>query len=246
MAQKTRVLVNGARGKMGMETVRAVSGTQDMELVAQTDLGDNLGQAIREGQAEVVVDFTAPSCAYQNAGIILASGAGGVIGTTGFTAEQIEDLRKRAAERSPAILIAPNFSIGGVLMMYCSQIVAQHMPDVEIIELHHPGKLDAPSGTAIKTAELIAQARKDTVVPRGTTEPAARGERFHSIPVHSVRLPGFLAHQEVIFGGEGQTLTLRHDSFHRGCFMPGVLLGIREVLKQKGLIYGLDNLLFEK
>ena len=246
MTQKTRVLVNGAKGKMGAEAVKAVGGAEDMEVVAQTDIGDDLLSTIKSSNAEVVVDLTAPSCAFANAKIILESGAGGVIGTTGFTADQIEELKKACRDRKPAVLIAPNFAIGAVLMMYCSKIIGKYMPDVEIIELHHEKKLDAPSGTAIKTAELIAENRGKGNVPRGTNESSARGESFNDIPIHSVRLPGLLAHQEVIFGEEGQTLTLRHDSINRGCFMPGVLLGIREVTKRTGLIYGLDNLLFNE
>jgi 4-hydroxy-tetrahydrodipicolinate reductase len=241
---KINVIVNGAKGKMGAEAVNAVNNAEDMELVAQTDLGDDLAKSISDTNADIVVDLTAPSCAYDNAQIILNSAAGGVIGTTGFTAEQIEELTKKAKKKSPAILIAPNFSIGAVLMMHCSEIIAKHMPDVEIIELHHPTKKDAPSGTAIKTAELIEKARGNSNVPRGTSEPPARGAFYGGIPVHSVRLPGLLAHQQVLFGGEGQTLSLKHDSLNRGCFMPGVLLGVRKIMTRKGLIYGLDNLLF--
>ncbi len=244
MTQVVKVIVNGAKGKMGAEAINAVNNAPDMELVGQTDLGDDLAKEIKSTQANIVVDLTAPSCAYDNAQIILNSAAGGVIGTTGFTAEQIEELTKKAENKSPAILIAPNFSIGAVLMMHCSQIIAKHMPDVEIIELHHPAKKDAPSGTAIKTAELIEKARGNSNVPRGTSEPPARGEFYGGIAVHSVRLPGLLAHQQVLFGGEGQTLSLKHDSLNRGCFMPGILLGVREMMKRKGLIYGLDNLLF--
>lgn len=246
MVQKIRVLVNGAKGKMGTEAIRAINGADDMEVVAQTDLGDNLTETIHSSGAQVAVDLTAPSCAYANAQNIFSTGVGGVIGTTGFTVDQIKELTAICQERSPAILIAPNFSIGAVLMMYCSKIIGKHLPDAEIIEMHHAAKLDAPSGTAIKTAELIADARGMRCVPRGTTESPARGERFCDIPIHSVRLPGLLAHQAVLFGGEGQTLTLRHDSLNRGCFMPGILLGIREVVKRSGLIYGLEHLLFNE
>jgi 4-hydroxy-tetrahydrodipicolinate reductase len=246
MVQKIRVLINGAKGKMGLEAIRAVGGTDDMEIVAQTDLGDNLLETIKSSKTDVVVDLTAPSCAYANATAIFNSGAGGVIGTTGFNAEQINELTVKCQNRKPAILIAPNFSVGAILMMHCSQIIGKYMPDVEIIELHHEKKLDAPSGTAVKTAELIATNRGKGTVPRGTDESAARGERFSDIPIHSVRLPGLLAHQTVLFGGEGQTLTLRHDSMHRGCFMPGILLGVREVVKREGLIYGLEHLLFSE
>lgn len=240
-----RVLVNGAKGKMGQETVQAIRNAPDMELVGQTDFGDDLAGEIEKTQAMAVVDFTSPEVAFENTQKIISSSAAGVIGTTGFSSEQILTLKQTCAGRSPAVLIAPNFSIGALLLMHCSQIVVKYMPDVEIIELHHPGKKDAPSGTAVKTAELLAESRNSGNVPRGTNESRARGERFGDIPVHSVRLPGFLAHQEVIFGGEGQTLTIRHDSLNRTCFMPGVLLGIRETMKRSGLIYGLDNILFE-
>ena len=246
MASKIRVLVNGAKGRMGSEAVKAVNGSEEMMVVAQTDLGDDLARKIAESNAEVVVDLTAPSCAYANALIIQKSKAGGAIGTTGFTAEQVENLKIQCQGKKPALLIAPNFAIGALLMMHCSQIVAKYLPDVEIIELHHEKKLDAPSGTAVKTAELIQKNRGIGTVPRGTNESSARGERIQDIPIHSVRLPGLLAHQTVLFGGEGQTLTIRHDSINRGCFMPGILLGIREVMKKEGLIYGLENLLFDE
>ena len=245
MSEKIKVLINGAKGKMGAESVKAVEGATDMIVVGETDVGDDLEQEIKKHQPEVVVDFTAPTCAMQNAEIIARSNAGGVIGTTGFTPEQIKKLQEQCSEKKPGIIIAPNFAIGALLMMHCSKIIAKYMPEVEIIELHHPGKKDAPSGTAIKTAEMIAEERNENV-PRGTFEGGARGELFSNIPVHSVRLPGFLAHQEVIFGCEGQTLSLRHDSINRSCFMPGVLLGIREVMKINGLVYGLDKILFGK
>lgn len=244
MNDKIKVLVNGAKGKMGAETVRAVQSADDMVLIGETDMGDDLASSIENLSADVVVDFTAPSSAYDNTEIITKSSAGGVIGTTGFTPDQIENLVKKTDEKTPGIIIAPNFAIGAIMMMYCSKIIAKQMKDVEIIELHHPGKLDAPSGTAIKTAELISETLEENV-PRGTYKPGVRGELFNNIPIHSVRLPGLLAHQQVIFGCEGQTLRLKHDSLHRGCFMPGVLLSIREVMKTTGLIYGLDNVLFK-
>ncbi len=244
MSEEIRVIINGSMGKMGIEAIKAVSGADDMILVGETDLGDNLSEKIEETEAAIVVDFTAPVCARENAEIIVKSKAGGVIGTTGFTADEISELTKRCEGRTPGILIAPNFSISALLMMHCSKIAARYMPEAEIIELHHPGKKDAPSGTAIKTAELIAASREYNV-PRETFSPGARGALFNDIPVHSVRLTGFLAHQEVIFGSEGQTLVLRQDSLNRTCFMPGVLLGIREMMKREGLIYGLDNILFE-
>ena len=238
MTEKIRVLVNGAKGRMGSEAAKAVSAESDMELVGQIDLGDNMAESIKKTNAQVVVDFTAPQCVMANLNIIIDSGIGGVIGTTGFSAEQAAEFAKRCEGRTPAIIIAPNFAIGAILMMHFAQIAAKFMPHAEIIELHHDKKLDAPSGTAIKTAELISKANPDSIVPRGTFEGGARGELFSGIPVHSVRLPGYLAHQEVIFGGEGQTLNIRHDTISRSCFMPGVVMSCREVLKRTGLIYG--------
>ncbi len=242
MEEKIRVLVNGAKGKMGSESVRAVQAAEDMELVCECDMDDDLTACIQENQANVVIDFTAPDCAYKNAEIILQSQARGVIGTTGFTPEQIGELEKQCNQKQLGMIIAPNFAIGALLMMHCAQIAAKYMPDVEIIELHHPGKKDAPSGTAVKTTELVNRSREN--VPRGTFEPGVRGQQFNEIPVHSVRLPGLLAHQEVLFGAEGQTLCIRHDSINRACFMPGVLLAVREVLKRNQFIYGLDKILF--
>lgn len=244
MSQKIRVLINGAKGRMGSEAVKAVSAELDMEVCGQVDLGDDLAASIKQTNAQVVVDFTAPQCVLANLNTIIESGAGGVVGTTGFSAEQAAELTKKCEGRIPAIIVAPNFAIGAILMMHFAQIAAKFMPHAEIIELHHDKKLDAPSGTAIKTAELISKANAETIVPRGTFESGARGDLFSGIPVHSVRLPGYLAHQEVIFGGEGQTLVIRHDTISRSCFMPGVVMSCREVLKRSGLIYGLDNLLF--
>jgi 4-hydroxy-tetrahydrodipicolinate reductase len=245
MSEKIRVLVNGAKGRMGSESVNAVRAETDLELVGQIDMGDDLAQSIKDTNAQVVVDFTTPECVIKNLNIIIESGAGGVVGTTGFTTEQVVELAQKSEGKTPAVIIAPNFAIGAILMMHCSQIIAKFMPNVEITELHHDKKLDAPSGTAVKTAELIAKANQDTIVPRETFQVGPRGELYSGIPVHSVRLPGLLAHQEVIFGCEGQTLTLRHDSINRSCFMPGVVMACREAMKREGLIYGLDNLLFE-
>ena len=241
-----RVIVNGAKGRMGSESVRAVQGAEDMALAAQTDLGDDLGAAIQEHRAQVAVDFTTPKVAIDMIRVIIDSGAGGVIGTTGFTPVQIMELQELCAGRKPAVLIAPNFSIGAVLLMKLSEMVAPHMPQAEIIELHHDKKADSPSGTAIKTAEMIEAARRNAGVKANPIHAgdAPRGQLFENTPVHSVRLPGLLAHQEVIFGGPGQTLTLRHDSLDRSSFMPGVLLGIRAVMEREGLIYGLDHILF--
>jgi 4-hydroxy-tetrahydrodipicolinate reductase len=249
------VLVNGARGRMGREVVVAVTAADDLDLVAEIDVGDDLAAEIERSGARVVVDFTVPSSAVENTRTILDAGACPVVGTTGFSAEDIGALQSRAAELGRGGLIAPNFAIGAVLLMKFAAEAAKYMPDVEVIELHHDQKVDAPSGTAIKTLELI-RASLDGVQkegsggsPRGEkvdekeTVPGARGGRYLGIPVHSVRLPGFVAHEEVIFGGPGQILTLRHDSISRTSFMPGVVLAARKVVELDRLYYGLDQIL---
>ncbi len=204
-----RVAVSGAAGKMGQAVCEAVEGADDTELTGKADpsLGVELGDVL--GEADVVVDFTTPDTALANVEACLDAGVHVVVGTTGFDL----DAAKSAAESSSAnCFVAPNFAIGAVLLMQAAQLAAKHMPECEIVELHHDRKLDAPSGTAKRTAELIGEA----------------GGNVHD-PIHSVRLPGLVAHQEVIFGGEGQTLSLRHDSIDRRSFMPGVLLAVRKV-----------------
>lgn len=226
---KIRVLVNGARGKMGSETVKAVGSAVDLELVEETDIGDDLAQAIRDTSAEVVVDFTTPSSAMKNVRSILQNKAHAVVGTTGLTKTNLSEIKKLCAKNKVNCIVAPNFAIGAVLMMKFAKEAAHYMPEVEIIELHHDQKKDAPSGTAIKTAEIIEADRKNI--------------KHKKIPIHSVRLQGLVAHQEVIFGGLGQTLKIRHDSISRESFMPGVIMAIHKVKKIKGLVYGLENLL---
>lgn len=242
-----RVVVNGAKGRMGQEVTRAVRGAEEMELVGECDLGDDFAGVAGREVADAIVDFTVPSAAMENARKIMGTGCAGVIGTTGFTPEDIEELRSVARDRERGFLIAPNFAIGAVLMIRFAGEAARFMPEAEIIELHHPGKADAPSGTALKTAAAIAQARRDVGVapagPVGAGE-APRGKVVEGVCVHSVRLTGLLAHQEVIFGGEGQTLAIRHDTQSRRSFMPGVLLGVREMVERKGFFYGLESLLF--
>jgi len=204
-----RVVVSGAAGRMGQAVCEAVEGAEDTELVAAADpaLGVELAEVL--GGADVVVDFTTPDTALDNARACLEAGVHAVVGTTGFDLDALRE----AAERGEAnCFVAPNFAIGAVLLMEAAQLAARHMPESEIVELHHDRKLDAPSGTAVRTAELI----------RGA------GGNVHE-PIHSVRLPGLVAHQEVIFGGEGQTLSLRHDSIDRRSFMPGVMLAVRRV-----------------
>lgn len=243
---KIRVLVNGAKGKMGAETVKAVTKDNDLELVGQTDLGDDLAKIIKQTKAEVVVDFTHPSAALKNTRTILESKAHAVVGTTGVTPKDLEEFKKLCAKNKVNCLVAPNFAIGAVLMMKFAREAAHFMPEVEIIELHHDQKADSPSGTAIKTAEMILADRKNIKRARIKSIEKiknARGAELGGINIHSVRLQGFVAHQEVIFGGLGQTLKIRHDSISRESFMPGVVMAIKRIKGLKGLVYGLDNLL---
>jgi 4-hydroxy-tetrahydrodipicolinate reductase len=245
------VLVSGAKGRMGQEVVRAVRAEADLRLVGETDLGDDLAGAIRSSRAQVVVDFTHPDAAAANTEAILRSGASPVVGTTGFTTDDIRRLQELATSFGRGGVIAPNFAIGAVLLMRFAAEAARFFPDVEIIELHHERKVDAPSGTALKTAELIRE-RLDRAgaAPNPASRPGgheivagARGGKYLDIPIHSVRLPGFVAHQEVIFGGPGQILTLRHDAPARESFMPGVILAVREAPALERLVYGLEAIL---
>ncbi|MEK9616419.1 MAG: 4-hydroxy-tetrahydrodipicolinate reductase [Deltaproteobacteria bacterium] len=241
-----RVLVNGAKGRMGQEVVKAVTAASDLELVDQTDLGDDLIARIKASQAQAVVDFTTAAVAFENTRKILEAGVHPVIGTSGLLAEQVAELQQLAEDKGIGGLIAPNFAIGAVLLMKYAQDAAKYLPDVEVIELHHNRKADAPSGTAVKTAQLIAEARQE--IPKALVEEkelfeGARGSEVHGVRVHSLRLPGLVAHQEVIFGGTGETLTIRHDSIHRESFMPGVCLACRKVIGTQQLFYGLEHLL---
>jgi 4-hydroxy-tetrahydrodipicolinate reductase len=213
---------------MGQTVCAAVEGAEDMELAGRADpaLDTSVGQAIDDSKPDVVVDFSVPDAVFENAMLCLDRGVHVVVGTTGMNDEQVKELQRAATVSAGNCFIAPNFAIGAVLLMEASKLVAHHMPDCEIVELHHDQKLDAPSGTAKRTAELIA-------AETGRQEP----------PIHSVRLPGLVAHQEVLFGGLGQTLTIRHDSIARESFMPGVLLAVRRVGKIDGLVVGLENLL---
>ena len=241
-----RVLVNGAKGRMGQEVVKAVIAAADLELVDQTDLGDDLIARIKASQAQAVVDFTTAAVAFENTRKILEAGVHPVVGTSGLLAEQVAELQQLARDKDIGGLIAPNFAIGAVLLMKYAQDAARYLPDVEVIELHHNRKADAPSGTAVKTAQLIAEARQE--IPKALVEEkelfeGARGSEVHGVRVHSLRLPGLVAHQEVIFGGTGETLTIRHDSIHRESFMPGVCLACRKVIGTQQLFYGLEHLL---
>jgi 4-hydroxy-tetrahydrodipicolinate reductase len=238
--------VLGARGRMGAEVVRAVTAANDMNVSAQVDLGDDLG--VLKGCA-VVVDFTHPDAVMSNLEFLISNGIHAVVGTTGFDQGRLDQVRSwLAASPKTGVVIAPNFGLGAVLMMSFAAKAARFFESVEIIELHHPNKADAPSGTATRTAELIADARRAASRPAmpDATKSAldgARGANVDGIPVHSVRLRGLVAHQEVLFGDEGETFSLRHDSIDRTGFMPGVLLSIREVSTRPGLTLGLENLM---
>jgi 4-hydroxy-tetrahydrodipicolinate reductase len=241
-----KVGVLGARGRMGAEVVKAVTEAPDLELVASLDLGDSL-ETLKSNGAQVVVDFTTPDSVMANLEFLANNGIHAVVGTTGFDAARMATIEKLiAANPSVGILIAPNFAIGAVLMMEFATKAAKYFESAEIIELHHPNKVDAPSGTAARTAELMSKARKDAglgAMPDATTTSldGARGATVGDIPVHSVRLRGLIAHQEVLLGGLGETLTIRHDSLDRAGFMPGVLLGVRKIIANPGLTFGLEK-----
>jgi 4-hydroxy-tetrahydrodipicolinate reductase len=243
-----RVLVTGAAGRMGREVVKAVTEAGDMEVVATVGRGDGLPAALADARPDVMVEFSTPEAVMGNVRAALRAGVVPLVGTTGIGPGDVEELRGLCAETGVGCLIAPNFALGAVLLMRFAEEAARYFPDVEIIEMHHERKKDAPSGTAAKTAEMIAAARAGTPLPApdGAFEsfPGARGGRAAGeIPVHSVRLPGFVASQEVLFGGPGQRLTLRHDSIDRASFMPGVVLAIRKARGITGLVYGLEHLL---
>lgn len=240
-----RVLVNGAEGKMGNEIVKALQQDKDFELVGATDKEDDLAKVIETSKTQIVIDFTASSVAFHNASIIIEAGVHPVIGTTGFLPDQIQELKKRCARKKLGGIIAPNFSIAAVLAMQFSQQISKYFPHSEIIEMHHNTKEDSPSGTAIRTAELIAAARLETYPIKKTREtiPGARGANHQEVAIHAVRLPGLVAHLMVMFGGRGEMLTIRHDSLHRESFMPGVKLACKKVLELHELVFGLEHLL---
>jgi 4-hydroxy-tetrahydrodipicolinate reductase len=240
------VAVLGARGRMGSEVVKAVEATDGLALVAALDLGDSLEQ-LKGSAAHVVVDFTTPDSVMSNLEFLINNGINVVVGTTGFDDAKLATVKGWLTQNpSVGVLIAPNFAIGAVLMMEFAEKAARYFESAEIIELHHPAKVDAPSGTAARTAELMGAARKDAgldAMPDATTTslPGARGASVNGIPVHSVRARGLVAHQEVLFGGLGETLTIRHDSIDRAGFMPGVILGVRKIVNTPGLTHGLDK-----
>ncbi len=241
-----RVGVLGSKGKVGATMVQAVQDAEDLTLSAEVDAGDPLS-LLSDNKTEVVIDFTHPDVVMDNLKFLIDNGIHAVVGTTGFTDERLEQVRAWLAAKSDvAVLIAPNFAIGAVLSMHFARQAAPFYESVEVIELHHPHKADAPSGTAARTAALIAEARKDLPPsPDATTTslPGARGADVDGVPVHSVRLAGLVAHQEVLFGTAGETLTIRHDSMDRTSFVPGVLLAVRRVAEHPGLTVGIESLL---
>ncbi|MDR2007115.1 MAG: 4-hydroxy-tetrahydrodipicolinate reductase [Acidaminococcales bacterium] len=260
------VLVNGALGRMGREVLKAVSAESDMRLAGAVDIaasGENVADIINiksdlvvendlekvlaDKNPQVVVDFTLPDAVMGNLRVILAQGVRAVVGTTGFSKDDLAELERLARDNSTAVLIAPNFSVGANIMMRLAEAAAKFLPQAEIIELHHDKKMDAPSGTAIATAERVVRARGGCVKQGHPDEreklAGARGAKIAGVRIHSVRLPGYVAHQEIIFGGLGETLVIRHDSNSRECFMPGVILACRAIAKYNGLIYGLDQIM---
>lgn len=265
--EQIKVLVSGCCGRVGREVVKMVLKDNELQLVAAVDqlnAGKDIGvvvgsdpsgilvmkeldRAIELYKPQVMVDFSTPMTVKLNARIALKSKVHVVVGTTGLSPEDLEELTGLCTENNSHALIAPNFAVGALLMMRFAAMAAKYFPQVEIIELHHDQKLDAPSGTAIKTAEMIL-AGKNEITPCQIGEETikgARGGEMGGIHLHSIRLPGLIAHQEVIFGGEGQTLTIRHDSLSRESFMPGVALAIKKIMSRPGLTYGLDKFLFE-
>jgi 4-hydroxy-tetrahydrodipicolinate reductase len=248
MNEMLKVAVLGARGRMGTAAVAAIDGAAGMELVAALGRKDPLDILVDKG-AQVVVDLTVPGSTEANVRFAVEHGIHAVVGTTGWDAARLAALAELlAAHPETGVLIAPNFALGSVLATHFAARAAKYFESVEIIELHHPGKVDAPSGTALRTAQLMAKARAEAGVPAApdATETAldgARGASVDGIPVHSVRLAGLVAHQEVLLGSPGEALTIRHDSFNHASFMPGVLLGVRSVGARPGLTVGLDGYL---
>ena len=241
-----RVAVLGSKGKVGATMVQAVQAADDLSLSAEVDAGDPLS-LLTDNNTEAVIDFTHPDVVMANLEFLINNGIHAVVGTTGFTDERLQQVRSwLAAKPGVAVLIAPNFAIGAVLSMHFAKQAAPFFESVEVIELHHPQKADAPSGTAARTAALIAEARKG-LPPNpdatSTSLPGARGADVDGVPVHSVRLAGLVAHQEVLFGTLGETLTIRHDSIDRTSFVPGVLLAVRRVAENPGLTIGIESLL---
>ncbi|HMA65138.1 MAG TPA: 4-hydroxy-tetrahydrodipicolinate reductase [Chitinispirillaceae bacterium] len=245
-----RVLVNGSSGKMGRAIVTAIKLDNEIQLAGEANSKDNLSDIIKQTKPDIVVDFTTPHTAFRNAETIASCKCNGIIGTTGITSDQRTALHEIALKNGRGILIAPNFCIGAVVMMKLAAEAAKYLPNVEIIEYHHDHKADAPSGTAITTAEYINDANVNkinapAVQSSELLNDRSQGAKIGNIRIHAVRLPGFIASQEVILGGEGQTLTIRHDTINRESFIPGIIYAVKNIIDKKGLIYGLEKLLFQ-
>lgn len=240
-----RVIVNGAQGKMGQLACETLKQHPQFNFIAGLSRGDDLASIIQQHQVDIVVDLTRADCVYENCLIIIEQGAHPVVGTTGLSNEQILELQRRCATKKLGGIIAPNFSVGAILMMRFAQLAAAYLPDVEIIEAHHAQKFDAPSGTAKKTVEMIAEHRQPPSLKSSENESitGVRGGLYQNIPIHSIRLPGFLAHQQVIFGNQGETLSIVHNSIDRSCFMPGIVLCCQKVSALNTLYYGMEHLL---
>lgn len=241
-----KVIVNGASGKMGSLACQAIQSHSELQLVASLGRHDNLEGVIQETHAQVVVDLTRADCVFNNSQVIIKAGAFPVIGTSGLVENQIQILAAMCEEKHTGGIIVPNFSIAAVLMMRFAKEAAQFFPEVEIIEAHHQQKLDAPSGTALKTAEMISSARKEkkAILKIKELVPGARGALHEDVSIHSIRLPGVLAKQQVIFGNSGETLMISHETIDRASFMPGVVLACQKVSSLKKLYYGLEHILF--
>ncbi|MFK2824195.1 4-hydroxy-tetrahydrodipicolinate reductase [Bacillus sp. B190/17] len=261
-----KVIIAGARGRMGKEAVYMVQKAENLQLAAVLDhkyngqmlselegfagidvpIFTNINECFSEVEADVLIDLTTPETGYIHTKTALEHNIRPVVGTTGFTEEQLKELKELAEEKRLGCIIAPNFAVGAVLMMKFSEMAAKYFQDVEIIELHHDKKLDAPSGTAVKTAQMIAgvrEAKQQGHPEEKETMKGARGAEMEGMHIHSVRLPGLIAHQQVMFGADGQTLTIRHDSYNRASFMSGVKVCVETVMKVETLIYGMENIL---
>ncbi len=242
-----KIIINGASGKMGATAVKAIATESDLILVAAIGKKDNLESEIKKHCADVVIDLTTPQAVFNNTKIIIESGARPVIGTSGLTLDQIQTLKLLCEKKSLGGIIAPNFSIGALLMMQFSQMAARYFSDVEIIETHHPKKLDAPSGTALKTAELISQNKSiknsSAEIDATLNNNAARGKHHQHIPIHSMRLSGVFAKQAVIFSNNSEILTIEHNALDRNSMMPGLFLCCRKVMALKQLLYGMEGLM---
>jgi 4-hydroxy-tetrahydrodipicolinate reductase len=254
--EQINVTIAGPRGRMGKEAVQLVKDTEHFTLISVIDYKKEIDidvpvyadieSCFQDQTPDVLIDLTTPEVGYHHTKTALEYGVRPVVGTTGFSTDELNELKTLAESKSLGCIIAPNFAIGAVLMMKFSQMAAKYFNDVEIIELHHDQKLDAPSGTAVKTAEMIREVRESKQQghpDEKETHTGARGANVDGMHIHSVRLPGLIAHQQVMLGAEGQALTIRHDSFNRGSFMSGVKVSVDTVMKLDTLVYGLENIL---